>query len=88
MAESEVARLMRQIDEAYQAAKWGLSGLAFGTARHDFINAKQERIAACHEKLSTLVGQDEAIKLVAQVYFQDDEGSQIASADEVAGKVE
>lgn len=88
MAESEVARLLREIDEAYQAAQWALTGLASGTARHDFINAKEERIAVCHEELGALIGPDKAIALVAGVYFQGEQNSQLASpqADEEAGK--
>ncbi len=80
MAESEVARLMREIDEAYQAALWGLTGLASGTARHDFINAKEKRIALCHQELTTLVGRDEATALVAGVYFQSEQGYVVSSA--------
>src|SRR5947209_4597427 len=79
MAESEVARLLREIDEAYQAAEWALTGLACGTVRHDFINAKEERIADCHQELSTLIGPDEATALVAGVYFQGEKSSEISS---------
>jgi len=79
MAESEVARFLREIDEAYQAAQWALTGLACGTARHDFINAKEERIAICHQELTTLIGPDEATALVARVYFQDEKSSKISS---------
>src|SRR2546421_750456 len=79
MAESEVARLLREIDEAYQAAQWAFSGLACGVARHDFINAKEERIAICHQELTTLIGPDEATALVAGVYFQDEKSSKFSS---------
>src|SRR5438132_8730785 len=79
MAESEVARLLRDIDKAYQAAEWALTGLACGTARHNFINAKEERIAICHQELTTLLGQDEATALVAGVYFQGEKSSKISS---------
>ncbi len=82
MAESEVARLLREIDEAYQAAQWAFSGLACGVARHDFINAKEERIAICHQELTTLIGRDQATALVSGVYFQGEKGSEIASAGE------
>ena len=79
MAESEVARFLREIDEAYQAAQWALTGLACGTARHDFINAKEERIAICHQELTTLIGPDEATALVAGVYFHGEKSSAISS---------
>ena len=64
--QSEVARLMEQITKEYEAATRGFRGLAQGTARHDFINARQENIGVCHEALQELVGENEAIKLVAQ----------------------
>ena len=82
MAESEVRRFLREIDEAYQAAEWALTGLACGTARHDFINAKEERIAVCHQELTTLIGPDEATALVAGVYFQGEQSSAITAACE------
>ena len=40
---SEVARLMQRIDEEYEAAERGLSGLA-QVAQHEFITARMERI--------------------------------------------
>ena len=42
-SKSEVARLMQQITLEYEAAKRGMSGLAAGTARHDFIIARMEQ---------------------------------------------
>jgi hypothetical protein len=46
---SEVARLMRQISEANEAAYQALYGLAQGTAQHAFITARMERMGECHE---------------------------------------
>ncbi len=60
---SEVARLMQEIELAYEAAQLALTGLAI-TARHDFINARQEHIALCHEDLKKLVGEEQAIKMI------------------------
>lgn len=82
MAKSEIARLLQEIDEAYQAAQWALTGLAYGMARHDFINTKEERIAICHQKLTTLIGPEEATALVAGVYFQGEKTSEISSPKE------
>lgn len=62
---SEIARLREQIAAEYMAAKLGLEGLRSGTARHDFITARQERIGALHEELQQLV-ENEAFVLVAQ----------------------
>ena len=43
MPESDVLRLKRQIDNEYETAQRGLHGLASGTARHDFIQARAEQ---------------------------------------------
>ena len=86
MEESKVARLLREIDEAYQAAQWALTGLACGTARHDFINTKEERIAVCHQKLTALIGPEEATALVSGVYFQGEKTTRISSPYEEVGE--
>jgi hypothetical protein len=65
---SEVARLLRQIDLEYAAALQGLTGLSFGTARHDFINARMEQVAVYHEHLATQVGEAEATRLIYDHY--------------------
>jgi hypothetical protein len=72
MSGSEVARLLQQISLERQAAQNGLTGLASGIARHDFINAKEERIAALHRELTTIVGKDEATRLVLETYSKQD----------------
>jgi hypothetical protein len=70
MGVSEVARIKEEITTAYASAKLGLSGLAFGTARHDFILARQERIAVLHEDLQQVVGEQEAIQVVVEALDQ------------------
>ena len=67
---SEVARLLQQIDREYEAAQRGLSGLRSGAARHDFINARMEQVAVCHEQLSAHVGEEEATRLIHDHYVQ------------------
>ncbi len=49
MEQSEIARLLQQIDLEYSAAREALTGLACGTARHDFITARMERLSSYHE---------------------------------------
>lgn len=64
MAESEIARLMRRITLEHEAAQYGLTGLALGTARHDFIIARMERGA---ERILQLIEEgkhDEAVTLM------------------------
>ncbi|HEU0003640.1 MAG TPA: hypothetical protein VFQ36_22220 [Ktedonobacteraceae bacterium] len=63
---SEVARVLEQIELEFQAAQRGLYGLAFGTAKHEFITSKMEQMGKLHEKLQTMVGEQEAVKLLAE----------------------
>jgi hypothetical protein len=70
MSQSEVARLRQQIALEYEAAQRGLYGFAEGTSQHAFITARLENIAACHDALKVLVGELEAIKIVAETVEQ------------------
>ena len=65
-SKSEVASLLEQIKEQYEAAQRGLAGLAQGTARHKFISAKMESMGQLHGELQRLVGPEQAIELVAE----------------------
>jgi hypothetical protein len=67
MSGSEVARLLKEIELTYQAAENGLSGLAAGTARHEFIKAKMENLDQYRESLTQFVGADQAMELLVQV---------------------
>ncbi len=49
-----MARLRQRIALEYEAAMRGLTGLAI-TAPHEFITARMERIAECHEELQALI---------------------------------
>jgi hypothetical protein len=61
---SEVARLLSQISEEYEAAQRGLSGLSYGMSQHDFITARMENMGQLHSQLQTIVG-DAAIAMIA-----------------------
>lgn len=61
---SEVACLLAQIGNEYNAAKCGLSGLAQGYSRHSFITARMEMMEKLREEVEKLVGKD-AIAVVA-----------------------
>ena len=65
---SEVARLVQQIEAEYEAVERGLTGLSCGTARHDFINARMDQVATCHEQLAAHVGEEEATRLIYDHY--------------------
>lgn len=60
---SEVARILAQIAQEYEAGHNGLHGLAQGTARHSFITARMENMAKLQQELEKLVG-DQAIEMV------------------------
>lgn len=63
---SEVARILQQIQAEYEAAERGLHGFAPGTARHDFINVRMENMGRCQLELAQIVGEETAGKLVAE----------------------
>jgi hypothetical protein len=66
MSQSELQRLLAQIELEYQAAQLGLSGLAQGTAQHDFINARIENMENARQELEKLVGPEKATELVVE----------------------
>ncbi len=63
---SEIARLRQRIAEEYEAATHGLTGFASGSAKHQFITKRMERIGSYHETLQHLVGEQEATRIVAE----------------------
>ena len=69
--QSEVARLLAQINQEYEAARQGLSGLAQGIGQHRFITKRMEQIAELHSQLRNLVG-DEAMVLITRELDPDD----------------
>lgn len=66
---SEVARLRQRIADEYEAAQLGLTGPAI-VSRHDFITARMQGIAQCHNELVKLVGEQEAMELIVEVNVQ------------------
>ena len=63
---SEVAHLLKQIEAEYNSSQSGLSGLASGTAKHEFITRKMEKIGEIHAELHALVG-DESMGLLVEL---------------------
>ncbi len=68
---SEVARLMQQIKQEYEAGQRGLYGLAQGTANHRFITRRMEAMGACHQELTKLVGPHEATLLLEKACSEE-----------------
>jgi hypothetical protein len=62
--QSEIATLISQIDAEYFATQEALHGLAVGSARHDFISARAERIHRVSQQLIEFLGEDEALPLI------------------------
>jgi hypothetical protein len=62
---SEVARLLSQISDEYEAAQRGLTGFAYGVSQHEFISARMENMGQLHTQLHSLVG-DIAIAMIAE----------------------
>ena len=71
---SEVARLLDQIKEEYEAAMRGISGLAQGMSRHSFITTRMENMGRLQTQLDELVG-DNAIALVVNCLENCTDGS-------------
>ena len=61
---SEVTRLLSQISAEYEAAQNGMTGLSYGTAKHDFITTRMENMGKIHNQLHDIVG-DVAIAMIA-----------------------
>ena len=64
---SEVARLLAQIDSEYEAARQGLSGLAQGSSQHRFITKRMEKLAELHFQLRDLVGDEVMRKITCEL---------------------
>jgi hypothetical protein len=62
---SEVARLLEEIRLSYESAYVAMHGPAI-VAKHEFISKKLENMQHSHAQLQTIVGEHEAIKLVAE----------------------
>lgn len=80
MCKSEVARIRQQIEMEIEAMRRGMNEVALGTARHDFIHRKMERIGNCQDSLAAHVGQTEASQIVCQVYMQTMEPEHVLDA--------
>ncbi len=62
--QSAVARLREQIEREYAAAWAGLAGLAMGSARHDFIQARMANAQQYGEQLIERIGAQAAMPLI------------------------
>lgn len=63
--QSEVARLIQQIDAECQAARLAMTGYA-EVAKHEAITVRMERMGALHEELRAIVGEREATEALVR----------------------
>lgn len=68
MNQSEVARLREQIELQLLAMQQGLHGLACGSARHDFIQARMLRIGEYQDDLARHIGEQDADQVLWSLY--------------------
>lgn len=83
MSKSEVAELRRRIELEYQAMQRAMTDFAAGTARHEFIMARLNRIGQCQEALAQHMGEEAAMKLVYELYA-DAVGEQTSAINNVS----
>lgn len=62
--QSEVARLLAQIDAEYESSRQGLQGIAQGIAYHQFITERMERIQSLQARLGEVVGDQDTATLI------------------------
>ena len=68
MSKSEVAYLREQIELDCQASWQALYGLSSGSLQHKVISAHMRHMDGCHQRLRELLGDEQAIEMVSQVY--------------------
>ena len=69
MSLSEVARIREQIELTCQAMQLGLQGYA-AVAKHQIIANKYNALGQYQEQLEKLVGEQEAARIVCEVYIE------------------
>jgi peptidoglycan/xylan/chitin deacetylase (PgdA/CDA1 family) len=69
MAESEIARLRRLIALECESMERGLTGYAI-TAKHEIIAHKYDRIDAYRKELEQLTDENQAAKIIAEIYMR------------------
>lgn len=58
---SEVARLTQQIEEEYEAGKSAMHGLSQGSATHQFVTLRMERMYADLAEIVAIAGEEAMI---------------------------
>src|SRR5260370_20587930 len=71
MIGSEVAQLRQQIALECPAGWGALHGLNFCTAQHNFIGARFQQMEKCHERLTQLVGEEQATDILCEEFDRE-----------------
>jgi hypothetical protein len=71
--QSEVARLKAQIEAEAQAGRRALYGEALGTAQHQFITRRMERMGVLHEELGKLLPPEDAVRALIEAMEKPEE---------------
>jgi len=66
---SDIARLRCQIIQEMEAMRHGFHGFAVGSARHEFIHARMQRIYDHQEHLAKHIGKSAAATTVCELYI-------------------
>jgi len=64
-SQSEIARLIQQLDAECEAARLAMTGYA-ETAKHEVITKRMERMGVLHEELRGIVGEREATEVLVR----------------------
>jgi hypothetical protein len=67
MPGSDIAQMKERIAAEYMAAQWGLYGLAYGVSKHQFITNRMERMQESEKELAGMVGNQQAMIIVAEM---------------------
>ena len=78
MSKSEVARLRAQIQNEWDAARLGLTGLSQGSSKHETITTHMERMGRLHEELRTIDAQADEY-LISVMESGSDELARVAA---------
>ena len=65
---SEIARFRELIEIEHQAMIWAREGLSEGSIKHAFIDRRQRHMDIAYDGLRKIVGDEEAIKVVYEVW--------------------
>jgi len=66
VSQSEIARLLQEIEETFLAVQNAMTGFSSRGATHNFISKKMENMNGIRASLSKIVGPDQAMQLIAE----------------------